>query len=60
MKAYLTYRTENSAHAKVLARLSVDGLAGLMSIKASGTNDKIGHIERKETLTIETARIPLR
>ena len=49
-----------SSHAKVLARLSIDGLAGLMTIEASGTSDEIGHIEREETLTIETAWILLR
>ena len=50
----------HSAHAEILAILSVDGLTGLMTIKASGTSDEIGHIERKETLTIETTWISLR
>ena len=31
-----------------------------MTIEASRTNDEIGHIEGKETFSIETARISLR
>ena len=47
------------AHAEVLAGLIVDEAAGLMTIEMSRGDDEFGHIERKETLAIETARISL-
>ena len=34
--------------------------ASLITVKASWTNDEIGHIEGKETVAIETARVTLR
>ena len=46
-------------HTKVLARIVVDDATSLLTIEASWTDDELRHIERKETVTIETARILL-
>ena len=48
------------AHAKVLAVFIVDDATGFMTVKIGWANDKIGHVERKESFTIETAWISLR
>ena len=48
------------AHAKVLARFIVDDATGLMAIEVGWADNEIGYIKRKETVTIETARIALR
>ena len=44
---------------KILAILIIDNLTGFISIETSRTNNEFGHIERKETLAIETTRITL-
>ena len=48
------------AHAKVLAGFIVDDTAGLITVELGWANDKIGHIEGKETFAVETARVALR
>lgn len=53
--AILVYRT----YAKVLAVVVIDNSTCLTTIKMSWGNDELRHIERKETVTIKTARIAL-
>ena len=48
------------SHTKVLASVVVDKPTGLLAIEAGGRNDEVGHVEREETVAIETARIALR
>ena len=48
------------AHAKVPAEFIVDKTAGLTTIEARRGDDEVGHVEREETVAIETARIALR
>ena len=47
------------AHTYFIAILIVDEPSRLMTVEIRGGNDEIGHVERKETLTIVTARVTL-
>ena len=47
------------SHTKVLAIGIVDDATGFLTIKMSGADDELGHVERKETVAIETARVSL-
>ena len=46
-------------HAKVCTLGIVDDATGMITIEARRTDNEIGHIERQETVTIETTRIAL-
>ena len=45
---------------KILAILIIDNPTCSITVEVGGPDDKFGHIEREETLAIETARIALR